>query len=191
MLIGLSCLVNKLAEILDSSLTGASSRSCEHVLNVVMQSVMTFWGCCEGQDLLRRDRWRIDRLTFVLPLPTWCIGPPGLASCTTLFVGSKASISTQSMSSNEPVVSVDWLHANLKEPDMKVLDASWYMTDEQKNPLQEYKVAHIPGALFFDVDGISDQPTKPLVFRIKTAWLFMMEREFAAQLEFGGEFSWG
>ncbi|KAI8559588.1 hypothetical protein RHMOL_Rhmol04G0185900 [Rhododendron molle] len=32
-----SCLVNKLAEIFDSSLTGASSRSCEHVLNVVMQ----------------------------------------------------------------------------------------------------------------------------------------------------------
>ncbi|KAG5516861.1 hypothetical protein RHGRI_037558 [Rhododendron griersonianum] len=32
-----SCLVNKLAEIFDSSLTGASSRSCKLVLNVVMQ----------------------------------------------------------------------------------------------------------------------------------------------------------
>ncbi|XP_058218392.1 thiosulfate/3-mercaptopyruvate sulfurtransferase 1, mitochondrial-like isoform X2 [Rhododendron vialii] len=84
----------------------------------------------------------------------------GLASCATSFFGSKASLSTQSMSSNEPVVSVDWLHANLKEPDMKVLDASWYMPDEQRNPLQEYQVAHIPGALFFDVDGISDQTTK-------------------------------
>nr|KAJ0209309.1 hypothetical protein LSAT_V11C400177340 [Lactuca sativa] len=40
---------------------------------------------------------------------------------------------------------------------MKVLDASWYMPDEQRNPLQEYQVAHIPGALFFDVDGISDR----------------------------------
>ncbi|KAG5552571.1 hypothetical protein RHGRI_010602 [Rhododendron griersonianum] len=37
-----SCLVNKLAEIFDSSLTGASSRSCEHVLNVVMQELITF-----------------------------------------------------------------------------------------------------------------------------------------------------
>lgn len=61
------------------------------------------------------------------------------------------------MSTSEPVVSVDWLHANLKEPDMKVLDASWYMPDQQRNPLQEYQVAHIPGALFFDVDEISDQ----------------------------------
>nr|KAJ0213760.1 hypothetical protein LSAT_V11C400194040 [Lactuca sativa] len=42
---------------------------------------------------------------------------------------------------------------------MKVLDASWSMPDEQRNPLQEYQVAHIPGALFFDVDGISDRTT--------------------------------
>lgn len=57
----------------------------------------------------------------------------------------------------EPVVSAEWLHANLRDPDVKVLDASWYMPAEQRNPLQEYQVAHIPGALFFDVDGISDR----------------------------------
>jgi thiosulfate/3-mercaptopyruvate sulfurtransferase len=63
------------------------------------------------------------------------------------------------MSTDEPVVSADWLHANLPDPDLKVLDASWYMPDEQRNPLQEYQVAHIPGALYFDVDGISDRTT--------------------------------
>ncbi|KAK3010141.1 hypothetical protein RJ639_011798 [Escallonia herrerae] len=67
--------------------------------------------------------------------------------------------STLSMPTNEPVVSADWLHANLREPDLKVLDASWYMPDEQRNPLQEHQVAHIPGALFFDIDGISDRTT--------------------------------
>lgn len=56
------------------------------------------------------------------------------------MMGSTSSFSTQSMSTSEPVVSVDWLHANLREPDMKVLDASWYMPDEQRNPLQEYQV---------------------------------------------------
>ncbi|XP_008787354.1 thiosulfate/3-mercaptopyruvate sulfurtransferase 1, mitochondrial-like [Phoenix dactylifera] len=61
---------------------------------------------------------------------------------------------------NEPVVSAEWLHANLREPDVKVVDASWYMPDEQRNPFQEYQVAHIPGALFFDVDGISDRTSK-------------------------------
>ncbi|GLU21397.1 hypothetical protein SLE2022_375390 [Rubroshorea leprosula] len=58
----------------------------------------------------------------------------------------RASFSTQSLSASDPVVSVDWLHSNLKEPDMKVLDASWHMPDEQTNPIQEYQVAHIPGA---------------------------------------------
>ncbi|KAB5547984.1 hypothetical protein DKX38_011390 [Salix brachista] len=78
---------------------------------------------------------------------------------TSQWVGTRANFSTQSLSLNEPVVSVDWLHANLREPDLKVLDASWYMPDEQRNPIQEYQVAHIPGALFFDVDGIADRST--------------------------------
>ncbi|KAA8523432.1 hypothetical protein F0562_009855 [Nyssa sinensis] len=74
-------------------------------------------------------------------------------------VGSKVSFSAQSVSTNEPVVSVDWLHATLPEPGVKVLDASWYMPDEHRNALQEYQVSHIPGALFFDIDSISDQTT--------------------------------
>ncbi|EOA35290.1 hypothetical protein CARUB_v10020460mg [Capsella rubella] len=74
-------------------------------------------------------------------------------------VGTKAGYSTSSISTSEPVVSVDWLHANLREPDLKVLDASWYMPDEQRNPIQEYQVAHIPRTLFFDLDGISDRRT--------------------------------
>ncbi|WMV40104.1 hypothetical protein MTR67_033489 [Solanum verrucosum] len=83
-----------------------------------------------------------------------------VASLTYRMASSRvATFSTQSLSSNEPVVSVDWLHENLKQPDIKVLDASWYMPNEQRNPLQEYQVAHIPGALFFDVDGISDRTT--------------------------------
>lgn len=76
------------------------------------------------------------------------------------YATPQASFSTFSVPISEPVVSVEWLHENLQVPDMKVLDASWYMPDEQRNPLQEYQVAHIPGALFFDVDGISDRTTK-------------------------------
>ncbi|KAK9684100.1 hypothetical protein RND81_10G186300 [Saponaria officinalis] len=73
-------------------------------------------------------------------------------------VGAK-SYCTQAMSTSEPVVSVEWLHSNLKQPSIKVVDASWYMPNEQRNPIQEYQVAHIPGALFFDVDGIADRTT--------------------------------
>ncbi|CAH2067877.1 unnamed protein product [Thlaspi arvense] len=85
---------------------------------------------------------------------TWARGAMASAG-----VGAKAGYSTSSVSTNEPVVSVDWLHSNLREPDLKVLDASWYMPEEQRNPIQEYQVAHIPGALFFDLDGISDRTT--------------------------------
>ncbi|KAK4711270.1 hypothetical protein R3W88_005783 [Solanum pinnatisectum] len=74
-------------------------------------------------------------------------------------VGAQPPFSTLAISTNEPVVSVDWLHANIRDPDLKVLDASWYMPDEQRNPLQEYQVACIPGALFFDIDGITDRTT--------------------------------
>ncbi|CAA7405445.1 unnamed protein product [Spirodela intermedia] len=60
---------------------------------------------------------------------------------------------------DEPVVSVHWLSANIGEPDLKVLDASWYMPHEERNPLQEFRVSHIPGAFFFDIDAISDKNT--------------------------------
>ncbi|CAN8312310.1 unnamed protein product [Cochlearia groenlandica] len=83
----------------------------------------------------------------------------GRVMASSIEAGSKAGYSTSSVSTNEPVVSVDWLHSNLREADIKVLDASWYMPHEQRNPIQEYQVAHIPGALFFDLDGISDRTT--------------------------------
>ncbi|KAL3627110.1 threonyl-tRNA synthetase [Castilleja foliolosa] len=81
----------------------------------------------------------------------------------------------QLLSTNEPVVSVDWLHANLREPNVKVLDASWYMPDEQRKPLLEYQTAHIPGALFYDIDGISDRTTN-------LPHMFPSEEAFAAAI---------
>ncbi|XP_042457576.1 thiosulfate/3-mercaptopyruvate sulfurtransferase 1, mitochondrial-like isoform X2 [Zingiber officinale] len=63
------------------------------------------------------------------------------------------------METREPIVSAEWLHSNLANSDIKVLDASWYMPQEKRNPLEEYQVAHIPGAVFFDIDQISDPTT--------------------------------
>ncbi|KAK8941697.1 hypothetical protein KSP40_PGU014625 [Platanthera guangdongensis] len=76
---------------------------------------------------------------------------------TTGSSGSTVPTSFDSTAHDESVVSPDWLQDNLRKPDVKVLDASWYMPDEKRNPFQEYQAAHIPGALFFDVDGISDR----------------------------------
>ncbi|UWQ80002.1 3-mercaptopyruvate sulfurtransferase [Leisingera sp. S132] len=54
------------------------------------------------------------------------------------------------------LVSTDWLAAHLKDPDLRVLDASWYLPQENRDPKAEYDEAHIPGARFFDIDDISD-----------------------------------
>lgn len=62
----------------------------------------------------------------------------------------------QRASVTDPVVSVDWLQKHLGDPNIKVLDASWYMPNDKRDPFQEYKMCHIPGAIFFDVDGIVD-----------------------------------
>ncbi|WP_089850633.1 3-mercaptopyruvate sulfurtransferase [Salipiger marinus] len=54
------------------------------------------------------------------------------------------------------LVSTNWLAQHLKDPDLRVLDASWYMPGSGRDPKAEYDAAHIPGARFFDIDEISD-----------------------------------
>jgi thiosulfate/3-mercaptopyruvate sulfurtransferase len=55
------------------------------------------------------------------------------------------------------LVSTDWLARHLRDPDLRVLDASWYLPDAGRDAKAEYAAAHIPGARFFDIDEISDQ----------------------------------
>jgi thiosulfate/3-mercaptopyruvate sulfurtransferase len=54
------------------------------------------------------------------------------------------------------LVSTDWLARHLKDPDLRILDASWYLPAEARDPKAEYLQAHIPGARFFDIDEVSD-----------------------------------
>jgi len=54
------------------------------------------------------------------------------------------------------LVSTGWLAAHMKDPDLRILDATWFMPDEGRNGRAEYEQAHIPGARFFDIDEISD-----------------------------------
>lgn len=53
------------------------------------------------------------------------------------------------------LVSTEWLAAHLRDPDLRILDASWYMPAEGRDAKAEYNDAHIPGARFFDIDEIS------------------------------------
>lgn len=55
------------------------------------------------------------------------------------------------------LVSTDWLAKHLRDPDLRVLDASWYLPDAGRDAKAEYEASHIPGARLFDIDEISDQ----------------------------------
>jgi len=55
------------------------------------------------------------------------------------------------------LVSTEWLAAHLPDPDLRILDASWYLPTSDRDPVAEYDAAHIPGARFFHIDEISDQ----------------------------------
>lgn len=55
------------------------------------------------------------------------------------------------------IVSAEWLMQNLAK--VRVLDASWYMPADKRDPKAEFEAAHIPGAVFFDIDALSDHGT--------------------------------
>lgn len=56
----------------------------------------------------------------------------------------------------ESLVSTDWLARHLGEPDLAIVDASWFMPAMGRNARAEYLQAHIPGARFLDIDEVSD-----------------------------------
>ena len=55
------------------------------------------------------------------------------------------------------LVSTSWLAQHLNDPDLRVLDASWYLPGAGRDVRAEYAAGHIPGARFFDIDEIADQ----------------------------------
>lgn len=54
------------------------------------------------------------------------------------------------------VVSPDWLQERLDQPGLSILDASWYFPFQNRDAKAEYDAAHIPGAVFFDHEKLSD-----------------------------------
>lgn len=57
---------------------------------------------------------------------------------------------------NPYLVSTDWLAERLGDENVIPVDGSWHLPDAGRNGRAEFLERHIPGAVFFDVDGISD-----------------------------------
>lgn len=57
------------------------------------------------------------------------------------------------------LVSTDWLAERLGQSDVVVVDASYFLPTQNRDAVAEYLAAHIPGAVFFDIDDIADHST--------------------------------
>jgi len=60
------------------------------------------------------------------------------------------------MKLSSPLVSTEWLAEHIDAPDVRIVDASWYLPQTGRDARAEYRAAHIPGAVFFDIDDLSD-----------------------------------
>lgn len=57
------------------------------------------------------------------------------------------------------LVSTAWLAAHIDAPDVRVVDATWFLPTDPRDARALYDEGHIPGAVFFDVDAIADRST--------------------------------
>lgn len=57
----------------------------------------------------------------------------------------------------DTLVDTAWLAAHLGEPDLRVVDATWYLPTLRRDARAEFVAAHVPGAVFFDIDAIADR----------------------------------
>jgi thiosulfate/3-mercaptopyruvate sulfurtransferase len=56
----------------------------------------------------------------------------------------------------DSLVSTDWLAAHLGEPGLKIVDSSLHMAGTGRSGRNEFVAAHIPGAVFLDIEQLSD-----------------------------------
>ena len=58
------------------------------------------------------------------------------------------------------IVNIDWLEKNLSNDDVFILDCSWHLPNTNRSGEKEFLSERIPGAIFFNIDDISD-PKSP------------------------------
>jgi thiosulfate/3-mercaptopyruvate sulfurtransferase len=61
------------------------------------------------------------------------------------------------MEPSHPLVSTAWLAQHLEAPDIRIADASWYLPSAGRDAKAEYRSVHIPRAIFFDINDLSDE----------------------------------
>ena len=69
-------------------------------------------------------------------------------------------------------VAADWLAEHIDDPEIQIIDARMAPPGQEQRDLNaEYQAGHIPGAVFFDIEALSDQ-TSPLPHMMPRAEAF-------------------
>jgi thiosulfate/3-mercaptopyruvate sulfurtransferase len=55
------------------------------------------------------------------------------------------------------LVSIQWVAHRLGDPRLRVVDGSWYLPTSGRDARSEYLAGHLPGAVFFELDAVSDR----------------------------------
>ena len=63
------------------------------------------------------------------------------------------------MDSSDPMVTTAWLAERLNDPKLRVVDATLYPPGDARDGRESYLREHLPGAVFFDIEGLADRST--------------------------------
>ncbi|MGB6321148.1 MAG: rhodanese-like domain-containing protein, partial [Xanthobacteraceae bacterium] len=58
------------------------------------------------------------------------------------------------------LVSTDWLAERVRDPHVAIVDGSYFLPTQKRDAHAEYREGHIPGAVFFDIEAVSDHSTE-------------------------------
>ena len=75
---------------------------------------------------------------------------------------------------DDALVSTDWLAEHLRDPDIRAVDATYFLPNVPRDADAEFLDRHIPGAVRFDIDAVKDE-SNPLPHMLPGA------AEFAAK----------
>jgi thiosulfate/3-mercaptopyruvate sulfurtransferase len=76
----------------------------------------------------------------------------------------------------DQLVSTDWLERELGAPDLRVIDASFFLPADGRDARAEFEAEHIPGAVFMDIDEIADTSNP-------APHMFPPEHKFASRMQ--------
>ena len=61
----------------------------------------------------------------------------------------------------DSIITVNWLANRVHSDGIQIIDASWYLPTQQRNPIVEFQTRHIPGAIHVDIDYIAAPSSGP------------------------------